>query len=134
MVLKSHKLFNENADNHTFMALSEMLSIITMLSILLPEMVFPKEKEERTWDIMLLMPVDTRVTILAKSFSQVLIIFFGYDPLCGVYCVRKFQYADERFIPGVFASDLLLHFWECTLVVRFPKDRQTLLRKSTEII
>ena len=77
VVLKAHKLFNENADNHTFMALSEMLSIITMLSILLPAMVFVKEKEEGTWDIMLLMPIDTRVTILAKSFSQVLIVFLG---------------------------------------------------------
>ena len=75
--LKSHKLFNQNADNHTFMALSELLSVITMLSILLPAMVFVKEKEEGTWDIMLLMPVDARITILAKSFSQVLIVVAG---------------------------------------------------------
>ncbi|KYJ86739.1 ABC transporter permease [Sulfurovum riftiae] len=77
VALKAHKLFNENADNHTFMALSEMLSVITMLSILLPAMVFVKEKEEGTWDIMMLMPIDPRLTILAKSFSQVIIVLLG---------------------------------------------------------
>jgi ABC-2 type transport system permease protein len=107
VVLKSHKLFNENADNHTFMALSEMLSIITMLSILLPAMVFVKEKEEGTWDIMLLMPVDTRVTILAKSFSQVLIVFFGTILCVGFILFGSFSMP----MNGSFSAFLLLTFF-----------------------
>jgi len=75
--IKSHKLFNENADNRSFMALTEMLSIITMLVVILTAIVFVKEKEEGTWDIMLLMPVNPKITILAKSISQVLIVMAG---------------------------------------------------------
>ena len=75
--LKTHKLFNQNADNHSFMALTELLSVITMLIVILTAMVFVKEKEEGTWDIMLLMPIDPKITILAKSFSQVIIVMAG---------------------------------------------------------
>ena len=75
--IKSHKLFNQNANNHTFMALSELLSLVTMLTIILTAIVFVKEKEEGTWDIMLLMPVNPKITILAKSISQVVIVMAG---------------------------------------------------------
>jgi len=75
--IKSHKLFNQNADNHSFMALSEMLSITTLLIVILTAIVFVKEKEDGTWDIMLLTPVNPKLIILAKSFSQVLIVMFG---------------------------------------------------------
>jgi len=77
IVLKTHKLFNQNADNHQFMALAEMLSMTTLLVVILTAMVFVKEKEEGTWDIMLLMPIDAKLIILAKSFSQVLIVMVG---------------------------------------------------------
>ncbi len=107
VALKAHKLFNQNADNHTFMALSEMLSIITMLSILLPAMVFVREKEEGTWDIMLLMPIDTKVTILAKSFSQVLIIFAGTVICTGFVLFGSF----DMPMNGSFWAFLLLTFF-----------------------
>jgi len=75
--IKTHKLFNENADNHSFMALTELLSVITLLVVILTAIVFVKEKEEGTWDIMLLMPINPKITILAKSFSQVIIVMVG---------------------------------------------------------
>ena len=75
--IKSHKLFNQNADNKQFMALTELLSIITMLIVILTAIAFVKEKEDRTWDIMLLMPVNPKIIILAKSMSQVLIVMIG---------------------------------------------------------
>jgi ABC-2 type transport system permease protein len=75
--IKSHKLFNQNADNHQFMALTELLSIITMLIVILTAIAFVKEKEDGTWDIMLLMPVNPKIIILAKSMSQVLIVMVG---------------------------------------------------------
>ena len=77
LVIKSHKLFNQNVDTHMFIALSELLSVITLLSVILTAMVFVREKEDGTWDLMLLMPVDAKITILAKSLSQVLIILVG---------------------------------------------------------
>ncbi len=75
--IKSHKLFNQNADNHSFMALTELLSVITLLIVILTAIVFVKEKEDGTWDIMLLMPVNPKMVILAKSTSQVLIVTVG---------------------------------------------------------
>ena len=75
--IKSHKLFNQNSDNKQFMALTELLSIITLLIVILTAIAFVKEKEDGTWDIMLLMPVNPKIIILAKSVSQVLIVMVG---------------------------------------------------------
>ncbi len=75
--LKLHKLFNENADTKLFMSLSELLSVITLLTVILSAVVFVKEKESGTWDIMLLMPADPKLIIIAKSLSQIIIIMFG---------------------------------------------------------
>ena len=75
--LRTHKLFNQNADSKIFMSFTEMLSIITLLAVILSAMVFVKEKEEGTWDIMLLMPTSAKTIILAKALSQVVIILGG---------------------------------------------------------
>ena len=77
VTLKIHKLFNQNAKTEWFMAMAEMLSVITLLGVILTASVFVREKENGTWEIMLLMPIDSRLLILAKSFSQVLILMFG---------------------------------------------------------
>jgi ABC-2 type transport system permease protein len=72
-----HKLYNPNGENRWFMSVTEMLAVATMLSIILTAVIFVKEKEHGTWDIMLLMPVDPKVMILAKSLSQVAIVTTG---------------------------------------------------------
>ena len=104
--LVTHKLFNENADNKTFMALDELLSIITLLSIVLTAVVFVKEKEDGTWDIMLLMPVNPKIIILAKSFSQVLIVMVGIIISTGFVIFGIFNTP----INGSFLAFLLLSF------------------------
>jgi len=75
--IKVHKLFNQNSDSHMFISFTELLSIITLLMVILTATVFVKEKEDGTWDIMLLMPVDSKLIIFAKAFSQVAIIISG---------------------------------------------------------
>ncbi|MEJ2467820.1 MAG: ABC transporter permease [Campylobacterales bacterium] len=72
-----HKLYNPNGENRWFMSVTEMLAVATMLSIILTAVIFVKEKEHGTWDIMLLMPVDPKVMILAKTLSQVIIVTAG---------------------------------------------------------
>lgn len=104
--LATHKLFNQNADNHTFMGLTELLSIITLLSVILTAVVFVKEKEDGTWDIMLLMPVDARLIILAKSFSQVIIVMIGIIISIGFVIFGAFQTP----INGSFIAFFLLSF------------------------
>jgi len=75
--LKMHKLFNQNAETKIFMGVSELLSVITLLTTILTAIAFVKEKESGTWDIMLLMPVNPKMIILAKSLSQIIIIMIG---------------------------------------------------------
>ncbi|WP_457638743.1 ABC transporter permease [Persephonella sp.] len=77
--VKTHKLFNQNADTEKFISFSEFLSVITLLTVVLSSLVFVREKENGTWDLMLLTPADPKIIILAKSFSQMIIIF--------VYCI-----------------------------------------------
>lgn len=75
--LKIHKLFNQNADTGKFISFSEFLSVLTLLGIVLSAVVFVREKENGTWDMMLLMPVNPKLIILAKSLSQIIIILSG---------------------------------------------------------
>ncbi len=105
--IKSHKLFNQNADNKQFMGLAELLSIITLLSVILTAVVFVKEKEEGTWDIMLLMPIDARLIILAKSLSQVIIIMGGIVLSLGFVVLYSFNTP----LNGSFWSFMLLSFF-----------------------
>ncbi|WP_456451737.1 ABC transporter permease [Hydrogenimonas sp.] len=105
--IKTHKLFNENADTHQFMALAEMLSVITLLVVILGAVVFVKEKEDGTWDIMLLMPVSPRITILAKSLSQVFIVMIGTVIAVGWVLVGAFDVP----INGSFWAFVLLTFF-----------------------
>jgi ABC-2 type transport system permease protein len=102
--IKSHKLFNQNADNHSFMALSELLSMITLMSVILTAIVFVKEKEEGTWDIMLLMPINPKLIILAKSASQVFIVTVGVILSLGFVLFAAF----DTPMNGSFWSFLLL--------------------------
>lgn len=107
VALKAHKLFNQNADNHSFMALTEMLSVTTLLIVILTAVVFVREKEDGTWDIMLLMPVDARIIILAKSLSQVLIVMAGVLMSVGFVIFGVF----DTPINGSFTAFLLLTFF-----------------------
>ncbi len=102
--LQSHKLFNQNADNHSFMALTELLSMITLLSVILTAIVFVKEKEDGTWDLMLLMPVNPKIIILAKSASQVFIVTAGVVLALGFVILTTFNTP----LNGSFWSFMLL--------------------------
>ncbi len=82
--LKMHKLFNQNADTKLFMGVSELLSVITLLTTILTAIAFVKEKESGTWDIMLLMPVNPKIIILAKSLSQIIIMMVGVSISVGL--------------------------------------------------
>jgi ABC-2 type transport system permease protein len=106
VTIKIHKLFNQNADEHQFLALTELLSVITMLVIILTAVVFVKEKEEGTWDMMLLMPVDPKIIILAKSFSQVMVVMVGVMLSLGLIMFGAF----DTPINGSFLAFIALTF------------------------
>ena len=105
--LKIHKLFNPNAATSWFMAVAEMLSVATLLGVILTAAVFVREKENGTWDIMLLMPIDPKLIILAKSFSQVVILMFGIVLATGIVLFGIFDVP----MNGSYAAFLLLSFF-----------------------
>jgi len=86
-----HKLFNLNSENSYFMGLSELISVVTMLVLILVSIVFVKEKEAGTWDIMLLMPVDGRIIILAKVLSQIVVLMVGVFISVGIVIFGAFN-------------------------------------------
>lgn len=105
--IKSHKLFNPNSESSYFMALTELLSVITLLAVVLSAAVFVNEKENGTWEIMLLMPVDGKVLILAKILSQVIIIMLGTLISVGLVLFGIFN----NPFNGSFTAFLLLTFF-----------------------
>ena len=107
VAFKVHKLFNQNANTKWFMALAEMLSVTTLLGVILTAAVFVREKENGTWDIMLLMPIDPKLIILAKSFSQVLILMGGEVIAVGLVLFGAFHVP----INGSLAAFFILSFF-----------------------
>jgi len=104
--IKSHILFNQNADSKWFMSLSELMSVITMLGLILTAIVFVKEKEKGTWDIMLLMPVDSKLIIFSKIISQIAILMVGVVISVGIILFEVFNVP----INGSFWLFILLTF------------------------
>ncbi len=106
IALSIHKLFNQNANSQFYMALNELMSITTMLSIILSATVFVKEKENGTWDLMLLMPVGKATMIMAKVLSQTFVVMLGVLISVGAVVIGIFNTP----LNGSFAAFLLLTF------------------------
>jgi len=100
--IRVHKLFNQNSTSQWFMSMSEMLSVVTMLTLLLSAVSFVREREKGTWDIMLLTPVDSKLIIFAKIFAQILIIVTGVFVAVGIVLFGAFD--------TPFRGNLLLFF------------------------
>jgi ABC-2 type transport system permease protein len=108
--LSIHKLFNQNAKTSWFMALAELLSVSTLLGVILTAAVFVREKENGTWDLMLLMPIDPKLIILAKSFSQVIIIVTGVVIATGIVLFGAFDLPINGSLWAFFLLSFLYAF------------------------
>ncbi|GAB6074902.1 ABC transporter permease [Nautilia lithotrophica] len=110
--IKIHKLFNQNSNSEWFMSLSELMSVITMLALILIAVVFVKEKESGTWDIMLLMPVSGSVIILAKVLSQIALLMVGVFISVGIVVFGVFN---APINGNLFAFFVLCFFFALSL-------------------
>jgi ABC-2 type transport system permease protein len=108
IIIDNHKLFNPNAEFTYFMSITELLAIVTLIGVLLSASVFVNEKEEGTWDLMLLMPVDAKIIILAKIISQVIIVMVGTIIAIGLVVFGVF---DAPFNGSFFIFLLLTFFY-----------------------
>ena len=93
------KLFNPNSNTKWFMSITELLSVITLIGVILVAAVFVREKEKGTWDIMLLMPVDSKILIFTKIFSQIVILLTGTFLSVGIV------------VFGIFDTPINGHLW-----------------------
>lgn len=93
------KLFNPNSNEKWFLSVSEMLSVVTLVGVILVAAVFVREKEKGTWDIMLLMPVNSKVVIFSKIFSQIVILLVGVFLSVGIV------------VFGIFDTPINGHLW-----------------------
>ena len=97
--IKIIKLFNPNSNEKWFMGITELLSVITLIGVILVAAVFVREKEKGTWDIMLLMPVDAKILIFSKIFSQIIILMVGVFLSVGIV------------VFGIFNTPINGHLW-----------------------
>ena len=132
-----HKLYNPNGENRWFMSLTEMLAVATMLSIILTAVIFVKEKEHGTWDIMLLMPVDPKVMILAKTLSQVIIVTTGIMLSTGFILFGVFDVPMNGSFAAFFLLSLLYAFTNAGIglfIASVSKNTVEIAQKSVVIV
>ncbi|RLJ70307.1 ABC-2 type transport system permease protein [Hydrogenivirga caldilitoris] len=67
-------LFNQNADSTYFMGVSELLTVLTLLLVILPASAVIREKEMGNIEMVLISPFPTRLFFLTKSLAMTLVI------------------------------------------------------------
>ncbi len=88
MVQDNHRVFyNPNQNEKWFMSLSELLSVVTILSMVLPAAVMVREKERGTIEQLLVSPLSPFEIIFPKILAMTLVILIG--TAAGVFLVIK---------------------------------------------
>jgi ABC-2 type transport system permease protein len=88
MVQDNHRVFyNPNQNEKWLMSLSELLSVITILSMVLPPAVMVREKERGTIEQLLVSPMSGFEIIFPKILAMTLVILIG--TAAGVFLVIK---------------------------------------------
>ncbi len=111
--LDIHKLFNPNATPAPFFSLRELIYAVTLLSLILSASVFVKEREQGTWDLMLLMPVDNKLIIFAKILSQVIVINIGFFISMGIVIFGLFNVTVNGHLLAFFLLTFLYSIALC---------------------
>ncbi len=109
-IVDDHRVwFNPNSSDAWFMSISEMLTVITLFSLMLPAAAMVREKERGTIEQLLVSPLSPLQVMLPKIMSMTLVIV-ALTALCLLLVVR-----------GIFAvpfeGSLLLFFAITTLYV-----------------
>ncbi len=73
--LRKRKFFNQNSESKYFMGVSELLTVLTLISVVLPAATIIKEKEEGTIETIYVSPVSIYKFLFAKAFSSSIVIF-----------------------------------------------------------
>jgi len=78
MLVDQHRVwYNPNQTDSWFMSISEMLTVITILSIMLPAAAAVREKERGTIEQLLVSPLTPMQILLPKVISMTMVILIG---------------------------------------------------------
>ena len=66
--------FNENAESSYFMGVSELLTVLTLLLVILPASAVIREKEMGNVEMVLISPFPTQLFFVAKSLAMTLVV------------------------------------------------------------
>ncbi len=78
MVLDRHRaLYNPNQNNAWFMSISELLTVITLLALMLPAAVTVREKEHGTVEQLAVAPIGVFQVLMAKVLAMALVLLAG---------------------------------------------------------
>jgi len=78
MVIDRHRVwYNPNQKDSWFMAISELLTVITVLAMMLPAAAAVREKERGTIEQLLVSPLSPTQIMLSKVIAMVLVILLG---------------------------------------------------------
>ncbi len=91
IALKERVLFNPNQEETWFTAISELLTVITMLTMLLPAAALVREKERGTVEQLLVSPVSPTEVLLSKILAMTLVILIGTTVSVGFVLEGAFQ-------------------------------------------
>lgn len=78
VVIDAHRVYyNPNQQDAWFMSISEMLTVITMLSLMLPAAAAVREKERGTIEQLLVSPLSSSQILLSKVLAMSLVVLLG---------------------------------------------------------
>ncbi len=111
VILDRHRVYyNPNQRDPWFMSISELLTVITMLSLMLPAAAAVREKERGTIEQLAVSPLTSSQILLPKVLAMGLVILAGAAVSLFVVIVQVFGLPVQGSIPLFFAVTALYVF------------------------
>lgn len=104
MIEDQHRIwYNANQNDQWFMPIAELLTVITILSIMLPAAAAVREKERGTIEQLLVSPLTPTLILLPKVISMTLVIVAGTAACLFLILVPAFHMPTQGSLPLFFA-------------------------------
>ena len=111
MLIDQHRIwYNQNQNEAWFMSISELLTVITILSMLLPAAAAVREKERGTIEQLLVSPLTPTQIMLPKVVSMTLVILLGTALSVGLILQAVFHVPIKGSLSLFFAITALYSF------------------------
>ena len=111
MLVDSHRVwYNPNQKDAWFMSISELLTVITVLAMMLPAAAAVREKERGTIEQLVVSPLTPIQILLPKVIAMTLVILLGTALSVGLVLYSYFHIPIKGSLPLFFAVTALYTF------------------------